>query len=97
MVTVSVDGLIQHLPEGTTVLQAIQKAGGQVPTLCHSEHLGSQARCGLCLVEENGRPRHACQTKITANAVYVTDTPRLHAARIQAMTLILHGHPLTCR
>ncbi|MBF0436510.1 MAG: formate dehydrogenase subunit alpha [Magnetococcales bacterium] len=97
MVTVSVDGLIQHLPEGTTVLQAIQKAGGQIPTLCHSEHLGSQSRCGLCLVEENGRLQHACQTVVSPNAIYVTHSPRLHAARIQAMTLILHGHPLTCR
>ena len=40
---------------GTTVLQAAQKAGIYIPTLCHHEQLEAFGGCRLCMVEVEAR------------------------------------------
>ena len=50
MVTLKIDEIPVHVPEGTTLLQAAQKIGIWIPTLCHHESLTPdrwlQAVCG---------------------------------------------------
>ena len=40
-----------EVEEGTKLLQAIEKVGGKVPTLCHHKALTSYGACRLCIVE----------------------------------------------
>ncbi|MEO5355038.1 MAG: 2Fe-2S iron-sulfur cluster-binding protein, partial [Magnetococcus sp. XQGC-1] len=97
MVAIWLDGQLCRLPAGTTLLQAVRLQGGDLPTLCHDERVVSQGRCGICLVEEEGRgDLPACQTVVREGAAYRSRSPRLEAARQAAMRLILHGHPLHC-
>lgn len=51
MVTLKIDGIPVQVPEGATILQAAQKLGIWIPTLCHHEALTPTGGCRLCVVE----------------------------------------------
>ena len=50
-----IDGKEVTASAGTTVLQAAQKAGISIPTLCHHEKLEDYGGCRLCMVEVESR------------------------------------------
>ena len=52
--------------EGTTVLQAAQKAGVDIPTLCHHEKLEPYGACRFCMVEIEKNSRK----KLVASCCY---------------------------
>jgi len=47
----SIDGKQVKADEGMTVLQAAQRAGIYIPTLCQHEKLEPYGACRLCIVE----------------------------------------------
>ena len=49
-----IDGIQYEVEKGTSVLQACQKAGINIPTLCHDERLNPSSSCRLCVVEIEG-------------------------------------------
>ena len=51
MVTLTIDGTQVQAPEGSTILEAAQKIGIWIPTLCHHEALTPYGGCRLCAVE----------------------------------------------
>ncbi len=96
-VSVTIDGLPSQVPEGTTILEAVRLAGGDLPTLCHSRHLTPFGACRLCLVEvEGGRPVAGCHTPVRDGAVYRTRSERLTRLRRNILELIVSDHPLEC-
>ena len=54
MIRVTIDGNAVEVPPGTTVLQAAEKAGITIPTLCHHKELTPYGGCRLCVVEVEG-------------------------------------------
>ena len=50
MPTLTIDGITVEVPEGTTVLQAAQQAGVNIPTLCYLKDVQSIGACRVCLV-----------------------------------------------
>ncbi len=52
-----IDGKEVTASAGMTVLQAAQKAGVSIPTLCHHEKLEDYGGCRLCMVEVESRGR----------------------------------------
>ncbi|GAH86827.1 unnamed protein product, partial [marine sediment metagenome] len=46
-----IDGRKVKVNEGDTILQAAEKIGIHIPTLCYHEKLNPQGACRLCLVE----------------------------------------------
>ena len=66
MVTLTVDGQELTVPQGTTLLQAAQGAGTEVPHYCYHPGLSSPAMCRLCLVEVEGAPKllPSCTTTV---------------------------------
>ncbi len=56
-VVLQIDGKEVKATEGMTVLQAAQKAGVSIPTLCHHEKLEPYGACRLCMVEVEVRGR----------------------------------------
>ena len=53
-IQLTIDGCSVRVPTGATVLDAIQKAGIYIPTLCHDPHLQPFGGCRLCIVQIEG-------------------------------------------
>lgn len=90
MVTVTIDGKVIEVPEGTTVLRAAQSAGIDIPTLCDHPHLTPYGGCRLCLVEVEGARtlQPSCTMPVNNNMVVKTDTKKVLDARKFVLTLI---------
>ncbi|MCK9382469.1 MAG: 2Fe-2S iron-sulfur cluster-binding protein [Sulfuritalea sp.] len=54
-IVLTIDGQEIKATAGMTVLQAAQKAGIYIPTLCHHEKLEAFGGCRLCMVEVEAR------------------------------------------
>ena len=51
MVNVIIDGVSVQVEKGSTILQAAQKAGINIPTLCYLKDVNQIGACRVCLVE----------------------------------------------
>jgi formate dehydrogenase alpha subunit len=100
-ITLTFDGIKVEVPEGTTVLEAAQKAGVYIPTLCYDADLKPYGACRLCIVEIEGMRGlpTSCTTPATDGMVVHTETPAVNQSRRISMELIManhHGDCLTC-
>jgi formate dehydrogenase major subunit len=59
MVTLTIDGFDITVPEGTSIMRAAAEIGIRVPKLCATDSIDAFGSCRLCLVEIEGRQRHA--------------------------------------
>ena len=93
-----IDDRVVETEEGTTVLEAAQRHGIPIPTLCTLKALGSNRSCRLCVVEAEG-PSLApavlasCDLKASAGLVIRTATPQLQKIRRTILELLLAGLP----
>ena len=97
-ISLTIDGREVSVPQGWTVLQAANKAGVRIPTLCQVWELTPCSACRICLVEVEGARNlvPACSFPAAAGAKVRTKTPRVLNARKLVMELILSDHPLDC-
>jgi NADP-reducing hydrogenase subunit HndD len=97
-VTVTIDGIQVTVPEGTTILEAAQRAGVVIPTLCHHPDLKPRATCRVCLVEVKGQRRFqtACNTPVAEGNEITTNNKAVREARKTVLELILADHPQDC-
>lgn len=65
-IRLEIDGQEVTVAEGTTVLEAAQSLGIDIPTICHHEKLEPFGGCRLCIVEVENRGR----TKLVVSCVY---------------------------
>jgi len=56
-ILLQIDGTAVKATEGISILQAAQKAGIFIPTLCHHEKLEPHGVCRICMVEVEVRGR----------------------------------------
>ena len=97
-ITLTVDGMEVEVRRGATVLEAIEKAGVYIPTLCHHPDLVPFGACRLCIVEVDkmrGFPP-ACATPAADGMVVHTNSPQLQELRRNILELILSEHPHSC-
>ncbi len=89
--SVWIDGRTVDIEGGETILDAAQRAGVQIPTLCHVPGLAPEGGCRICLVEVEGAPRPlaACHTPIRPGMKIQTATARLEALRRDILSLQL--------
>jgi NADP-reducing hydrogenase subunit HndD len=82
-VQLSVDGVEVSVPGGSTLLEACQKAGVDVPVICYHELTTPNGLCRQCVVEVEGRRllAPACVTEAQENLVVDTTSPRVARAR----------------
>lgn len=98
-----IDGKSVVVPAGTTVLEAAEKVGIDIPTLCHlnlhdTKMVNKAASCRVCVVEIEGRRNLApsCATPATEGMVVRTDTVRVMDARRHVLELLVSDHPKDC-
>lgn len=92
------DGIEYKVDKDTTILQACQSAGIEIPTLCHDDRLNPSGSCRLCLVEVEGAKGlvTACSTIVRDKMVINTRNEKIDSARRDNLDLLLSNHPLEC-
>jgi formate dehydrogenase major subunit len=97
-VTLTIDGALVTVPEGTSIMRAAMELGTKIPKLCATDMLEAFGSCRLCLVEIDGRPGTpaSCTTPVANGMVVRTQTDRLKRLRKGVMELYISDHPLDC-
>ncbi len=100
MVTLTIDGIEVTVENGDTILNAAEKAGVRIPTLCHDKRLVPYGSCRLCEVEVTARGRTrlmpACFNPARDGMEVVTNSEKLIERRRMQLMLLLRSHPLLC-
>ncbi|MDT8419945.1 MAG: molybdopterin-dependent oxidoreductase [Desulfuromonadales bacterium] len=98
MVSLTIDGKQVSVPAETTILEAAQKVGIKIPTLCWLQKVSPTGACRVCAVEIKGieRTMTACNTPVKDGIEVTTQSEALTKIRKQIMELILVNHPLDC-
>ncbi|MCX7630245.1 MAG: NADH-quinone oxidoreductase subunit NuoG [Geminicoccaceae bacterium] len=93
-----VDGQPVEVPPGSTVLQACEAAGREIPVFCYHPRLNIAGNCRMCLVEveKMPKPQASCALPAADGMVVRTDSPMVHKARKGVLELLLINHPLDC-
>jgi NADH-quinone oxidoreductase subunit G len=99
MAKVTIDGIEVEVPNGSTVMQAADAAGVEIPRFCYHERLSIAGNCRMCLVEIEKmppRPQASCGMPVSDGMVVHTDTEMVRRGRRGVMEFLLINHPLDC-
>ena len=98
MPKVTIDGQDIEVPQGTTILQACQQAGVEIPHFCYHERLAIAGNCRMCLVEveKSPKPVASCAMPVMDGNVIHTQSEKAKKARHGVMEMLLINHPLDC-
>ena len=98
LVRLTIDQQTVEVPEGATVLEAAEKAGIEIPTLCHLKGYAPATSCLVCVVKVRGQSRlvPACATRVVPEMEIESETPEVHQARRAALELLLSDHVGDC-
>lgn len=98
MPTLTIDGQEITVEPGTTILQACEQAGVEVPRFCYHDRLSIAGNCRMCLVqmEKAPKPVASCAMPAGDGMVILTNTPEVQKARNGVMEFLLINHPLDC-
>ncbi|MFP4189734.1 MAG: NADH-dependent [FeFe] hydrogenase, group A6 [Candidatus Woesearchaeota archaeon] len=95
MVKISLDGVEREVDDGTTILEAAQEIGIDIPTLCHNERLSSPGACRMCVVEVEGSRNllPSCSTHVKEGMSITTNSKRVIDSRRMTLQLLIAEHP----
>jgi NADH-quinone oxidoreductase subunit G len=98
MPKLTIDGHEVEVAAGTTILQAADLAGVEIPRFCFHERLAIAGNCRMCLVEVEKMPKPvaSCAMPVSDGMVVRTTTPQVHKARNGVLEFLLINHPLDC-
>jgi len=98
MPKLTIDGQEIEVDAGSTVLQACEKVGAEVPRFCYHERLPLSGNCRMCLVEMERAPKPvaACAMPVGDGMVIHTKTEKVKKMREAVMEFLLINHPLDC-
>ena len=98
MPKLSIDGREIEVEAGTTILQAAEVLGIEIPRFCYHERLAISGNCRMCLVEVEKMPKpvSSCSMPVNEGMVVKTNTPAIRKSRQGVMEFLLINHPLDC-
>jgi len=98
MPTLEIDGRSVEVEAGTTVIQAAERAGIEIPHYCWHPGLSVSGNCRMCLVEIEKAPKLqiACNTVAADGMVVCTTSERTKAAQRSVLEFLLINHPIDC-
>ena len=99
MAKLTIDGIEVEVPNGSTVIQAAEAAGVEIPRFCYHERLSIAGNCRMCLVEIEKmppKPVASCHQPVADGMVVHTDTEMVRKGRRGVMEFLLINHPLDC-
>jgi NADPH-dependent glutamate synthase beta subunit-like oxidoreductase len=98
MPILKIDNREVEVPPGATVLEAAQRLGIDIPTLCYREGCEPSTSCLVCMVKMGGNHRlvPSCGTVATEGMVIESETEEVHQVRRSALELLLSDHLGDC-
>lgn len=98
LVTLTIDGRQVQVRPGTTIIQAGEQLGIEIPHYCYHPGLPIEGVCRMCLVEVEKSPKLviACATPVADGMVVHTQTPHVQETRRGVLEFYLLNHPLDC-
>jgi NADH-quinone oxidoreductase subunit G len=99
MPKLTIDGIAVDVAAGSTILQAAEQAGIEIPRFCYHERLSIAGNCRMCLVEVEKtppKPIASCSYPAAEGMVVHTDTKMVRNGRRGVMEFLLINHPLDC-
>ncbi|WP_428483355.1 NADH-quinone oxidoreductase subunit NuoG [Rhodopila sp.] len=99
MPKLTIDGIPVEVANGSTILQAAEQAGVEIPRFCYHERLSIAGNCRMCLVEVEKappKPIASCGYPAAEGMVVHTDSKMVRNARRGVMEFLLINHPLDC-
>jgi len=96
-VSVHINGMKVRVDEGTTLLQAANSVGIEIPTLCWAENLTPANACRLCVVEQQGSRTlvSSCSRVCEDGAQIQTDTDRVRRSRKMVLEFLASSNDLS--
>ena len=87
-----------EVPPGSTILDAAERLGIEIPTLCFSRQCEPSTSCLVCLVKllPSGRMVPACATPVAEGMQVESETDEIHAVRRSTLELLLSDHLGDC-
>ena len=87
-----------HCKKGESILQAALDAKIDITHICADPLLDTGGKCGLCLVEIEGRPDLvlSCRTLAEDGMRVLTDTPKVQQAVKARAEKLFASHPMDC-
>ncbi len=100
MIHLTIDGIPVEVEKGTTILQAAEKIGVKIPTICYLKDLTPDGSCRLCVVEITNRGRSkidtACTVHCSEGDEVQTMTEAVIESRRNTLDLLLSDHRVHC-
>ena len=98
MPKLTIDGIAVEVPANTTILQAAELVGVEIPRFCYHDRLSIAGNCRMCLVdvEKSPKPVASCAMPVGEGMVVHTKSDRANKARGGVMEFLLINHPLDC-
>lgn len=98
MPKLKINGTEIEVATGTSILQAAEVLGYEIPRFCYHDRLSVPANCRMCLVEVKGAPKPvaSCAMACGENMEVFTDSPQVKKSRHGVMEMMLINHPLDC-
>ena len=99
MPKLTINGMEIEVAQGTSIIQAAETLGVEIPRFCYHDKLSVPANCRMCLVEVEGgppKPVASCAMACGEGMVVKTDSPMVKKARKGVMEMLLINHPLDC-
>ena len=98
MPKLTIDDIEVTVEPGTSLLQAAEQLGIEIPRFCYHDKLSVPANCRMCLVEIEGAPKLAasCAMPCGENMKVKTGSEKVRRARQGMMEFLLINHPLDC-
>ena len=98
MLNIEIDGKQVEVEDGTTIIDAADQLGVEIPRFCYHKKLSVAANCRMCLVqvEKFNKPLPACATPVADGMKIFTRSKSAIEAQKSVMEFLLINHPLDC-
>jgi NADH-quinone oxidoreductase subunit G len=97
-VTLTIDGKEVSVPKGTSIIEATEILGIEIPHFCWHPGLSVAGVCRFCMVKIEGMPKLqiACNTSCSEGMKVITVSDEVKDAHKWALEFHLINHPLDC-
>ncbi|HYD19789.1 MAG TPA: NADH-quinone oxidoreductase subunit NuoG [Patescibacteria group bacterium] len=98
MPKLTIDGMEVTVEPGTSIIQAAEQLGIEIPRFCYHDKLSVPANCRMCLVEveKSPKPVASCAMPCAEDMKVMTNSPLAQKARKGVIEMLLINHPLDC-
>jgi len=94
VINLTIDGVDVCVAEGTTIWDAAQQAGIEIPVLCHDPRLAPVGVCRMCAVDVGARTLVAsCVRECESGMEVRTATPEVESSRAMLTELLMADQP----